>query len=587
MRLLKISAFFVSVLANISMAIADTYSWEKVFQAPVDETFYSLNDSKNHYDPYSFDHPKEGGIGKRNGTYAWGVTTYKDEIWYGAFVNGWCSVWLNLAGLPNPTKDNVDVYNHLSPANACGISDNERKPVLYNYDTKAKRLSVYKTDNEQFAEDWKNVVAVRAAVTSGNTVFIGGLTSSKPVTGGAFEENEYYFDGIKIFAFNGDTKEYLGVSYFDNLDEIRKMHVLEHPDGGSGMYVSAASHTGKAYLLRWTGNADNVFPKARTYQGFDIVIDSSDYGFIGEFEVYKPEGGEDKIVATTWSSFPAKDTSGGLIISSPLPRQGFTAENSGVMYPLLMLKDFDPDDFMGTTLGGGALSVYKGDVYWGTMELGTAYTRAYFLMEKALEENPESRKQLLNATFARSGHFFKTAIDKENRTKTEMLYGNEYLPVFDRSSKSWVMKKNKWELKPEFGSAGLGYATNNYTWTSTVFCDRLFLGTFDYSGGVEDYALHSKYSRPEYNFLLHDIFEIIQGRGYVAGGDMVVFEDAENPPTVITRNGMGNSHNNGFRNFEVIDGNLYVGTSSDSNIGDNAGYMFYKLKNLNSSSCKK
>src|SRR5690606_21332538 len=214
-----------------------------------------------------------------NGTYAWGVTTYKNEIWYGAFINGWCSVWLNLAGLPNPTKDNVDVYNHLSPVNACGISDNERKPVLYNYNIESKRLSVYKTDNKQFAEDWKNVVAVRAAVTSGNTVFIGGLTSSKPVTGGAFEENGYYFDGIKIFAFNGDTKEYLGVSYFDNLDEIRKMHILEHPDGSSGMYVSAASHTGKAYLLRWTGSADNVFPKAKIYDGFDIVIDSSDYGF--------------------------------------------------------------------------------------------------------------------------------------------------------------------------------------------------------------------------------------------------------------------------------------------------------------------
>src|SRR5690606_13411476 len=257
------------------------------------------------------------------------------------------------------------------------------------------------------------------------------------------------------------------------LDEIRKMHILEHPDGSSGMYVSAASHTGKAYLLRWTGSADNVFPKAKIYDGFDIVIDSSDYGFIGEFEIYKLKNGDSKIVATTWSSFPAKDISGGLIISSALPDKGFTVENPGVMQPLIMLKDFDPDDFMGTTLGGGALSIYKGDVYWGTMELGSVYTRAYFLMEDALEDNPESRKQLLNATFARSGHYFKTTIDNNNQTTTEMLYGNEYLPVFDAPTKSWVMKKNKLGLKPKFGSAGLGYATNNYTWTSTVFCDRL------------------------------------------------------------------------------------------------------------------
>src|SRR3546814_5230673 len=58
---------------------------------------------------------------------------------------------------------------------------------------------------------------------------------------------------------------------------------------------------------------------------------------------------------------------------------------------------------------------------------------------------------------------------------------------------------------------------------------------------------------------------------------MLVFENDTDQPRVITRNGLGNPDVNGFRNFVTLNGSLYVGTSSEANMGPTAGYAFYRL----------
>lgn len=572
--------------AVASAAQAHEYNFERVLQAPIDESYFGPGDSRNVYDPYSDEHPLPGGIAKRNGGYAWGTTVYKDKVWYGAFMNGWCSVWLFPAGLPPLNDSNQAIHNYQSDRNACNVTDNEKTPVIQIFDSKTQQVKPYRSDNPVFNEEIKQVAAIRSAGTWNNVVFIAGLLTNENA-GGDMSPDNYFWKGIRIFAFDGDTEEYLGSTLLDDLNEIRRMKILEHPDGSQGLYVAASSRAGDSYILRWTGNEDDLFSKKSNnkYPGFDIVIDNSKEGLIGEFELNKSENGEHRIVATTWSSWPVVNRSGGLLVSSSMPKTGFSASKPGQIKPIMLLEDFDPDSFMAPTWGAGALSLYKGYAYWGTMTIGTAYVRAYFDHSESMKNTPEARDSLVRANYARAGHVFRTDLSQLGKVKdlaevkTEMLYGNEFFPVYNESKGAWGIEKNSMGLKPKHGPAGFGYGTNNYTWVSTVHDDKLFLSTFDYSGGLEDYVENSEHQPPEHDYLIHSAYRVAKEQGgYIPGGDLVVFEDADSPAKIITRSGLDNPDNNGFRNFLVVEGELYIGTSSESNIGENAGYMWYKLR---------
>ena len=58
-------------------------------------------------------------------------------------------------------------------------------------------------------------------------------------------------------------------------------------------------------------------------------------------------------------------------------------------------------------------------------------------------------------------------------------------------------------------------------------------------------------------------------------GWLMVFEDTESPATVL-RTGFGNPCNNGVRNYAKVNGQLYLGTTSWCNVGENSGLEYYK-----------
>ena len=55
----------------------------------------------------------------------------------------------------------------------------------------------------------------------------------------------------------------------------------------------------------------------------------------------------------------------------------------------------------------------------------------------------------------------------------------------------------------------------------------------------------------------------------------MVFEDT-NSPAVKYKNGFGNPCNNGVRNYAKVDGELYLGTTSWCNLGQDAGLEYYR-----------
>src|SRR3546814_10374962 len=59
-----------AILAAQTPAGASDYQWEKVLQAPVDESYFGPNDPRNSYDPLSNSHPLPGSQPRRNGGYA-------------------------------------------------------------------------------------------------------------------------------------------------------------------------------------------------------------------------------------------------------------------------------------------------------------------------------------------------------------------------------------------------------------------------------------------------------------------------------------------------------------------------------------
>lgn len=579
MNMYRFGLASAALLAAITTPVfAEEYNWEKVVQAPVDESYFGPNDPRNRYDPLATNHPLPGSLPRRNGGYAWGVTTHGNEIWYGAFMNGWC-LWLQPAGLPSPVGDAADLYNFQSPINACDLREKNRPPVIQVYNSATGKLSVYQSKDPAFTKAMANIVAIRSASTMGDVVFIGALIGgdAAAASGSMSNDDSYFFKGMRIIAINAKTKKFLGAVSFPDLNETRKMAVLDQPNGTKGLYLGASSRSGKSYLLRWTGTEEMPFPKAigDGYQGFEKVADNSGSGLIGEIQSMKDHDGNVRLVVSSWSSWPSVEKSGGLYISSPLPGDGFHADAPATFTKLLELDEFDPDPVLGPTWGGGMLSVYRNRIYWGTMTIGSVYASAYNLANPVLAMTPEIRDNVARTLFSRAAHVFRVDASNPEHPKIELLFGNEYYPVLNPADGALSYEKNKLGLKPLMGDAGFGFGTVNYTWESTVFKDKLFIGTMDYSGGLVDYLANKKVNG---DYQINANLRIAKEQGFISGGDMFVFENDTDQPKVITRNGLGNPDVNGFRNFINLNGALYVGTSSESNIGPNAGYAFYRLK---------
>ncbi len=222
------------------------------------------------------------------------------------------------------------------------------------------------------------------------------------------------------------------------------------------------------------------------------------------------------------------------------------------------------------------LSVYNGEIYWGTMTIGTAYTGAFTAANPSVGVSPASRDDIARAMFSRAAHLFKIKVSNLEHPEIELLFGNEYFPTLNKEDGTWSLKKNLLNLTPKLGKAGFGYGTNNYSWESTVYNGKLFIGTMDYSGGLVDYVENAP---PHSDQQIDANYRVAKEQGFMPGGDLLVFEHPNEQPIIITRSGLDNIDNNGFRNFVTVNNTLYAGTSSEANIGPHAGYSFYVLNN--------
>ncbi len=622
----------------------------RVAIAPIDEIYFGLGNPNNRFMPY--DNLTESDLAKydmpvkarRNASYVWGAAQTGSEIWFGSLNNAWYGWMVKHLRLP------IAVSAFQTEIEASNLTAPPAPGQLYIFNTKKENIEII--DPKKF----KNAVGCDFAkeLISGPTGYRDGkFIGQSPKTygfraAGSFDGIVFFIghailgqqsvkessDGyLRIFAFEAATRTYLGSADF-LFDSARRMIGLKHPDGSSALYTFMGpdqtlgqAGTAKTIGLRWVATNRLKPFEGGQINGFDIIT-TDDFNFEGapgEFAIANDKQDRTHLVVSTWAHPKAiKEPSyrgGNLLLSNTMPSNGFSKTNPVVFSTLFRFEDFDADPAIAKGYEMGAMAMFDGYLYFGSMHLGQS-SGADKLRELYPQQFPvvpdgvySTTEQELAIKAWRSASIFRMKLngfDQSTKFVAELLYGEEKQWTFDGTK--WSEKPNRMGLKPLYGSSGWGKPLNVYTWTAIVHDEKLYIGGFDVGSGMNDYYMNAStpiHNKPgELGRIYPDHFYMADGKvipveqmtgkpwqdivrnnpmSYVyewaktlpgehaSGAPMIVFENTHSPAKIVTLTGFGNAANNGVRNAAIVDGKLYIGTSTYSNLGNSAGLEFYEI----------
>ena len=231
------------------------------------------------------------------------------------------------------------------------------------------------------------------------------------------------------------------------------------------------------------------------------------------------------------------------------------------------------------TYGGGALASYDGTLFWGTMHVPFTGTLAAMVAEgagiinlKGLDNETMGVEDIVATALGthRATSVFSSTFET-SETTVELLYGDEYLPVYDPAARGYTIaydemhRNNMDNPVPKHGPSGLGNFFNAYTWTMDVGFDDypsrggVLLGTFDWSFVARDLAgiiLEELVDDDTDVGMVLDILMMVFDEfmeGYSYGADLFVIQDADEPFILESSNGAGNYLNYGIRTMLMPD----------------------------------
>jgi hypothetical protein len=447
----------------------------------------------------------------------------------------------------------------------------------------------------------------------------------------------------RIFVFDNVNKAYLGYAEFF-FDTVRRFQTVTHPDGSRGLYWfggpdQSGGQLGQSMnaMLRWVGTKENPLSGGMLGNGFDIVSDQRfhKYGVVGDFREFTVEG-EKHFVSSSWYNPHGEPAA--MLVSNAMPAAGYSSNEPVVYQAVMKYTDYDPDQVAGHGSKMAANAFFGDYLYFGSYHQGTsgAYDKLMhkYCDEEQIEslcrlteyntEDTEAHREFMMKTW-RAASVFRIRIDDllainvPAKDKVELLYGKESDWVFrpTRSDKNgdydgyqFELEKNGLAQKPLFGDEGFGHQGMVYTFTFVEHDRKLFLGSWNSTAGLFDMFDHTDYAfwnhralhlfgltipvspfgqttvkenNPAY-FLYQSIVDDASRNGYTMEeakkGWLMVFEDTESP-AVKFRDGFGNPCNNGVRNYAKVDGELYLGTTSWCNLGEDSGLEYYKYEGSN------
>ena len=447
----------------------------------------------------------------------------------------------------------------------------------------------------------------------------------------------------RIFVFDNVRKKYLGYAEFF-FDTVRRFQTVTHPDGSKGLYWfggpdQSGTQIGNSLnaMLRWVGTPQNPLSGGMLDNGFDIVSDArfEKFGVVGDFREFSV-GDAKHFVSSSW--YNPQGEPAAMLVSNAMPDNGYSTDEPVVYQAIMKYTDYDPDPVGGKGAKMAANAFFGDYLYFGSYHQGTsgAYDK---IMHKYCDQaqieklcklteydtqDIEAHREFMMKTW-RAASVFRIRIDdllasdKPAEEKIELLYGKEsdwvFKPTRSEGSDAYddyefVLKENNLGQKPLFGDEGFGHQGMVYTFTFVEHDGKLFLGSWNSTAGLFDMFRYRDYAfwnhralyfiglpiplspfgqttvvenNPAY-FLYQSVVDDAASNGYTLEearrGWLMVFEDTHSP-AVKFKDGFGNPCNNGVRNYAKVNGELYLGTTSWCNLGEDSGLEYYKYEGSN------
>ena len=444
----------------------------------------------------------------------------------------------------------------------------------------------------------------------------------------------------RIFIFNNAKKSYLGYAEFF-FDTVRRFQTVKHPDGSQGMYWfggpdQSGTQNGNSLnaMLRWVGTPEAPLSGGSLNNGFEIVSDQrfEKFGVVGDFQEFQSNN-QKHFVSSSWYNPYGEPAA--MLVSNAMPEKGYTSDNPVVYNTVMKYTDYDPEQVGGHGSKFASNAFFGDYLYFGSYHQGTSGAYNKIMLKYCDKEQIESlcklndydkddieaHREFMMKTW-RAASIFRIkitdllAVEKAPEEKVELLYGKEEDWIFEptRASESdryndyrFTLKKNGLNQKPLFGDEGFGHQGLVYTFTFVEHDNKLFLGTWNATAGLFDMFENTNYAFWNHRALnlfdltlplspfgqtdvtennpAHFLYEAIisdsQTNDYsleeASKGWLMVFEDTHSPAIKI-KDGFGNPCNNGVRNYAKVDGELYLGTTSWCNLGENSGLEYYKYE---------
>ncbi len=604
-------------------------------QAPIDEAFESVTSRRNIQDA-SVDWQKkmpDGFQAKRNSSYPWGTASDGDkELWVGTIAQGWC-VW--------PVQNlNFPMYLSTYQSEFTGCSPQgviSSPPLIYVFDLESGTQELIHEETltsggEEYTQATQShdgmsalsIMGLRAAGRYGDLIFFAGHHLHSGGEG-----------WLRIFVFNAKKRSFLGYRELRG-DTTRRFTTITDKNGDSGFYTIIGAETGMTQngegpttMLRWVGSAEDPFAGGNYFQtgdgkgaGWDVVstpeLDGS-FGMIGDFKQFTHTDGSERLIMSSASHPHLYNRDSGkrdvskhesvMLLSNPIPVGGWTRDTLMEFGIVFGMDRYDPDVKGRWGAKWGTTNFHNGYIYFGTYHQGTSAGFSHFkeadpdLFDQLTDTDDGLRNFMANQW--RASSIFRMKLEDidaiaQQQKNPELLYGYKSFRVASESG-SWETVRNKLDVDPLFGEAGMGHPGNIYSWTSLSKDGQLFWGFFDAFSGAHDLLSKADASRlllvpPVYlpipfweHFrdssqmrVLYDwVKSEMQKNGlsddFVPGGDLVVFEGA-GEARVLTKKGFGNPCANGVRNVEVVNDRIFFATSTWCNLSDRAGLEFYEYR---------
>lgn len=486
---------------------------------------------------------------KVNQAYVWAMTQANETIWFGTVANPQCITQSGLFPpetlVPYRTESWVCEFGKspyvpwLLPA----LAGDFRPSQIFAYNTQTKALvemtpKVPVTPENPLGVDPLLLLTrgIRAAATIGNLVLLAGPS---------------LLTGMNFFAFRADTKEYLGSATVEGYDNIRQMTV-----NNGVLYIPVGRNLVGGKVLRWTGSISP--PPCKSCFTFDIV---GDLDGIGAY-ITTHQG---RLYVTTWPTGQANVVSS-LYMSPPLPAGGLTAAHASQWRKVWTANDYEPDAVLAASYAGGAIQSFNGYLYWGTMHVPW-FATAVHLAVYPPPQTDAGWAELVVASF-RTATMFR-ARNLDTVPDVQLLYGLPILPAYRPAAGSqpgrWDLVENNMKpgtKVPLYGPPGFGNAYNTYTWAMSVWDNRLWVGTMDWSYPAEQGTKLIFQGKP----IPVEIGAFFAFLNF--GADLYFYQSTASPAVAESNNGLGNYTSFGVRNLLALSsGNsLFAGMANASNL---------------------